>query len=93
MKICFLDINDKQMENVNKGGQKVSKHAKLWAKNAFNEWKVFCGYDTNKSIIDIFENKDYVKTFINMLSFFCLASSQKNGSLHPPNMYMFLSIF
>jgi hypothetical protein len=28
-----------------------------------------------------------------MLSFFCLASSKKNSSLHPPNMYMFLSIF
>jgi hypothetical protein len=81
------------MENVNTGRWKVSKHANLWAKNAFIEWRVYCGYDTNKSIIDLFENKDYVKTLVNMLSFFCFASCKKNGSFHTPNRYLFLSIF
>jgi hypothetical protein len=37
LKIRFLDIGDKEMENVNKGGRKVSKHAKFWAKYAFDE--------------------------------------------------------
>jgi hypothetical protein len=40
-----LDIDKKEMENVNRGGQRASKHAKLWAKNAFDEWQVFQGFD------------------------------------------------
>jgi hypothetical protein len=34
-------INDKEMENVNKKGRRVGKHAELWVKNFFIEWKVF----------------------------------------------------
>ncbi len=45
LKSCFLDIDKKKMENVNQGGQRASKHAKLWAKNAFDEWQVFQGFD------------------------------------------------
>jgi hypothetical protein len=35
-KSWFLEI-DKEMKNVNKGGQKVSKQIELWAKNVFDE--------------------------------------------------------
>ncbi len=45
LKSYFLDINKKEMENVNRGGQRASKHAKLWAKNTFDEWQVFQGFD------------------------------------------------
>jgi hypothetical protein len=61
-----------------------------WGKKCFQGMESVLGYDTNKSIIDLFENKDYVKTFVNI--FFCFASCKKKGSLHPPNKYMFLSI-
>jgi hypothetical protein len=27
-----------KLDNVNKGNCKITKHAKLWAKNAFDEW-------------------------------------------------------
>ncbi len=45
LKSCFLDVDKKEMENVNQGGQRASKHVKLWVKNAFDEWQVFQGFD------------------------------------------------
>lgn len=27
------------MDNVNKGGWRVSKHVELWGKNIFDEWR------------------------------------------------------
>jgi hypothetical protein len=33
-----LDINEKELENMNKGIQRENKHAKVWAKNVFDEW-------------------------------------------------------
>jgi hypothetical protein len=38
LKSHFFDIDDKNMNNVNKGGWRVSKHVELWARNAFDEW-------------------------------------------------------
>jgi hypothetical protein len=43
LKSRFLVIDDKELENVNKGGQRVHKHAKLWANNVFDKWKNFVG--------------------------------------------------
>jgi len=31
----------------------MSNHIKLWAKNAFNEWRLFCGFDTMKFMINL----------------------------------------
>jgi hypothetical protein len=31
------------MKNVNKRSRRTSKHVELWAKNAFDKWKMFCG--------------------------------------------------
>jgi hypothetical protein len=67
LKFLFLEIDDKEMENVNKGGRRISKHAKLWEKNAFDEWKLFCGFDTIKSIVDLFLNKGLIKGLVDML--------------------------
>jgi hypothetical protein len=39
---------------LNKGGQRMNKHAKFWVKNAFDEWKLFCDFHAIKSIADIF---------------------------------------
>jgi len=38
LKSHFFDIGDKEMENVNKGGWRMGKQTKLWAKNVFDEW-------------------------------------------------------
>jgi hypothetical protein len=33
------------MENVNRGVKRAIKHAKLWAKNTFDAWQVFQGFN------------------------------------------------
>jgi hypothetical protein len=38
----------------------MSKHIELWAMNVFNEWRLFHGFDTIKSIIDMFGNEDLI---------------------------------
>lgn len=47
LKCRFLTIDDKEMENVNEGGQKVSKHSELWVNYVFNERRIFCDFNTN----------------------------------------------
>ncbi len=39
-----MDIDKKKMENQSRGVKRASKHGKLWAKNAFDEWQVFQGF-------------------------------------------------
>jgi hypothetical protein len=43
LKNRFLGFNEKEVENVNKGGQRINKHVELWAKNVFDDYKFFCG--------------------------------------------------
>jgi len=43
---------------VNKGSHKASKYVKVWAKNVFDEWRKFWGYNLEKSIIDLFESEN-----------------------------------
>jgi len=49
--MSILNIVEKKLQNVNKGGQRTSIHVKMWAKNAFDEWWEFLGFNTKKSII------------------------------------------
>jgi hypothetical protein len=44
----FLDLDEKEVESVNKGGRKINKHVELWAKNVFDGWKIFHGLDTTR---------------------------------------------
>jgi hypothetical protein len=44
----------------NEGGYRVSKHAKVWAKDAFDEWWKFRNYDTKKSIANYYENENII---------------------------------
>ncbi len=39
----------------------MNKHVELWAINVFNEWRIFCGFDTTKFIIDLFEDEGSMK--------------------------------
>jgi hypothetical protein len=32
----FLDLDEKEVKSVNKGGRKINKHVELWAKNVFD---------------------------------------------------------
>jgi hypothetical protein len=65
-------------------------HAKFWVKNAFDEWKLFSGFDTIKYI---FLNKGLIKSLVDMLSSFILQVTKKNGSLYPPTKYIFCKFF
>jgi len=77
LKSQFLDIDDKEMGNVNKGGRRMGKHAKLWVKNAFDEWRLFCGFDTINFITNLFENKGLIKGLVDVLSSFILEVTKK----------------
>jgi hypothetical protein len=68
LKNHFLDIDKKKLENVNKGGRKVNKHVGFFMKNAFDKWKVFCDFDTSKS----------------MLSSLILQVAKEDNNLYPP---------
>ncbi len=93
MKSWFLEIDYKEMENVNKGGRKMSKHAKLWVKNAFDEWKLFCCFDITKSITDLIKNKGLNKGLVDMLSSFILQVTKKKWRLISSNQVHFMYIF
>jgi hypothetical protein len=37
LKSCFLDLGEREVENVNKRGHRISNHVELWARNAFDD--------------------------------------------------------
>lgn len=45
LKYCFHDIDKQEMEQFNQGVYRASNHTKLWVKDAFDEWRLFCGFD------------------------------------------------
>jgi hypothetical protein len=65
------------------GGQRVSKHANLWAKNVFDKWRIFHGVDTNKLIVNILEDKSSIKNLVDMLFSFVLQVAKQDDSLYP----------
>ncbi len=70
----------------------MRKHIKLLMKIFFNEWRYLYGYHVKKSIVNISIDEDSIKELVDMLSFFILHVSKKNGSLHLPTRYYFLSL-
>jgi len=70
------------MKNVNKGGQRVSKHVELWAKNVFDEWKLFDGFNTTKFIVDLSEDEGSIKDLVDMLSSFILQVAKKDDTFY-----------
>jgi hypothetical protein len=62
----------------------------LWAKNIFDEWRFFHGFDTTKPIVNIFLNGDFIKDLADMLSSFVLQITKKDGTLYLPIKYYFL---
>ncbi len=73
-----MDFDEKEVDNVNKCGLIVNKHIELWTKNAFVEWRVFCGFDTTRSlIIDLLEDESSINNLVGMLSSFALQIAKK----------------
>ncbi len=62
---------------MNKGGKKMNKYVEAWAKNAFNEWRIFCGFGMKKFIINLFEDEGFVNQIVDM-SYFVLQVLKKN---------------
>jgi hypothetical protein len=62
---------------VNKGGKKMNKYVEPWAKNAFNEWRIFCVFGTKKFITNFFEDEGFVKQIVDM-SYFVLQVVKKD---------------
>ncbi len=72
LKSQFLDLNEKEVENVNKRGWRINKHAELWVINVFDEWRGSHGLDTTRSIIDLSNDESYVKVWLIFFHFlFC----------------------
>ncbi len=69
-------MEEKEIENINKRGCRASKHVELWARNVFDEWWVFRGFNIEKLIIDIFEDEDFVMNLVEMF-FFNFTSCKK----------------
>jgi hypothetical protein len=44
----FLEVNKTLLNNVNRGGHRVIKYAKVWVVNAFNKWCKFKSFDIEK---------------------------------------------
>jgi hypothetical protein len=59
----------------------------------FNEWRDLYGYHVKKFIVNISRDEDSIKELGDMLSFFILHVPKKDGSLHLPTRYYFLSFF
>jgi hypothetical protein len=39
------------------GGRRSNKYVEIWAKNAFDEWRWSCGYETNMLIADLLDKE------------------------------------
>ncbi len=91
--IYLFIIDEKKLENVNKGSWKVKKHVEFWVKNDFNEWKIFHGFDTTKFIANILKNDFFVKDLVDMLSAFVLQVAKKNVNLYPQIICVVLPSF
>ncbi len=57
---CFLEVDDRELENVNMGSCRSNNHVEIWVKNAFDEWQWFRGYETNMSIVDLLKKEKNV---------------------------------
>jgi hypothetical protein len=53
-------------------------------KNAFDEWRVFCDFDTTRLIANLSKNESFVKNLLDMLSSFFLQVPKKDGGMYPP---------
>jgi hypothetical protein len=78
----FLEVNVKELENVEKGGQKASRYGENCAKNAFDKWRKFCGFGTKRSIANVSKDGNSIKELMDMLALYILKVAKKDGYLY-----------
>jgi len=39
-KFRFLEVDEKELDNVNKSGHRAKEHLEVWAKKTFDEWRI-----------------------------------------------------
>jgi hypothetical protein len=78
----FFEIFKKDFENVNKGNHKVSKHAKMWINNAFNECKNLWSFNREKFIVNLLDNENSIKELVEIFALFICQVAKKDGSLY-----------
>jgi hypothetical protein len=84
LKSHFLDLDEREVEHVNKRGQRIKKNVELWARNAFDDYKVFHGFDTMKSITYLSKDEFSIKYLVDMISSFVLQVVKKDGNMYIP---------
>jgi hypothetical protein len=82
IKSCFFDMDEKEINNMSKGGHKANEHGELWVKNVLNEWNFFQGFNMEKSIVDLSKDEDSMMNLVNMF-YFILHVAKKDDSLYP----------
>jgi len=65
----------------------VNKRIELGVTNAFDQWKLFCAFDTSIIIVDLSKDEGLIKDLVDMLFSFVLQVAKKNGSLYPRTKY------
>jgi hypothetical protein len=70
-------VDEKELDNVNKGGYGAKKHLEVWMKKTFYEWRKICSYNIERSIVDLSKEKDIVMELVDMLSLFILMVAKK----------------
>jgi hypothetical protein len=62
-----MDIDENELQIVNKGHQRLNKHSKIWARNAFDAWHEFRGFDTTKSIAGLSKDLNSIMFWLTCL--------------------------
>ena len=79
----FQDLDAAEVKNTSMGGERRSLHSETWARNAFDEWRRFRGYSTEKTIGELSEAED-IRGFVEQLHNFVLQVTKHDGTLYPP---------
>jgi hypothetical protein len=80
----FRELDEVEVRNALSGGKRKSKHAEMWASNAFDEWRICNGYSIEKSIADLSEEPD-IRGFVDLIFKFTLQVRKADGILYPPS--------
>ncbi len=75
-------MDEKEINNMNKGGHKANKDVELWVQNMLNGWNVFHGFNMEKSSADLLKDDNSMMNLVNMF-YFILHVAKKDGSLYP----------
>lgn len=71
--------------------EELNNHIKLLAKNTFNKWRLFCGFDTMKFIVDLFKGEDQRFLYVRCHLLFC--KSQKKMVAYILQLNIIFKIF